>query len=221
MLEIDTVYVNMRLPPWWEGTRKLGAQLSRGRLTVESKIVSQIHYTSPAMSIAIVCLISACSTVIPSRYVDQAEPSVTLTALASNPDAYREKVVILGGVIVEEKQDGEQILLRLKNRPLDKDYRPHRPLSLDGPEAGYYWVRIRRSDLPEQSRQWARVTVVGQVSDKRLNAAGLSGTTEPVLEALYLRGWGDTVMDNNTSTVRADRNRLITVPKGARGEFSQ
>lgn len=172
------------------------------------------------MSIAVVCLLSACSSVIPSRYVDQAEPGVTLTALASNPDNYREKIVILGGVIVEEKQVGEHVFLRLKNRPLDKDYQPHRPLSLDGPEAGYYWVRIGRDDLPEQSHQWARVTVVGQVSDKRLKAAGSSGAIEPVLEALYLRGWGDT-MDNGASTVRADRNRIITVPKGARGEFSQ
>ena len=194
---------------------------SRGRLNVGSKIISRMLYASPAMSIAIVGLLSACSSVLPSRYVDQAEPGVTLTALAANPDEYREKVVILGGVIVEEKQDGEQVFLRLKNRPLDKDYRPHRPLSLDGPEAGYYWVRIRRSDLPEQSHQWARVTVVGQVSDKRLHAASSSGAAEPVLDALYLRGWGDTVMDNSASTVRADRNRMITVPKGARGEFSQ
>jgi len=194
---------------------------SRGRLNVGSKIISRMLYASPAMSIAIVGLLSACSSVLPSRYVDQAEPGVTLTALAANLDEYREKVVILGGVIVEEKQDGEQVFLRLKNRPLDKDYRPHRPLSLDGPEAGYYWVRIRRSDLPEQSHQWARVTVVGQVSDKRLHAASSSGAAEPVLDALYLRGWGDTVMDNSASTVRADRNRMITVPKGARGEFSQ
>jgi len=193
---------------------------SRGRLNVGSKIISRMLYASPAMSIAIVGLLSACSSVLPSRYVDQAEPGVTLTALAANLDEYREKVVILGGVIVEEKQDGEQVFLRLKNRPLDKDYRPHRPLSLDGPEAGYYWVRIGRADLPEQSHQWARVTVVGQVSDKR-HAASSSGAIEPVLDALYLRGWGDTVMDNSASTVRADRNRMITVPKGARGEFSQ
>lgn len=203
------------------GYAEIAAQLSRGRLNVGSQMVLRIPYASPAMSVAMVCLLSACSSVIPSRYVDQAEPGITLTALASNPDKYREKVVILGGVIVEEKQDGEQVFLRLKNRPLDKDYRPHRPLSLDGPEAGYYWVIIRRDDFPKQSHQWARVTVVGQVSDTQHNATGSSGAIEPVLEALYLRGWGDAVMDNSASTVRADRNRMITVPKGARGEFSQ
>ncbi|MDQ6733879.1 MAG: Slp family lipoprotein [Nitrospirota bacterium] len=173
------------------------------------------------MAIAVVCLLSACSSTLPSRYIDQAERGVTLTALTSNPDGYREKIVILGGVIVEEKEIDEQVFLRLKNRPLDKDYRPHRPLSLDGPEAGYYWVMIGRGDLPEQYHQWARVTVVGQVAGKRSTAAGSSGAPEPVLAALYLRGWGDSVMNNSASTVRVDRNRSISVPKGARGEFSQ
>ncbi|HET7057802.1 MAG TPA: Slp family lipoprotein [Nitrospiraceae bacterium] len=173
---------------------------------------------SSAKAIAVMCLLSACSSVLPSQYIDQAEPDVTLTALASNLDGYREKIVILGGVIVDEKQIGEHVFLRLKNRPLDKDYRPHRPLSLDGPEAGYYWVTIGRSDLPEQYHQWARVTVVGQVAGARPSAAG---ALEPVLVALYLRGWGDSVMNSSESTVRIDRNRSISVPKGARGEFSQ
>src|SRR5438270_11130700 len=102
------------------------------------------------MTIAVVSLLSACSLAIPKQYINQAEPGVTLTALASNPDGYREKVVILGGVIVEERPVGEQVFFRLKNRPLDNDYQPHRPLSLDGPEAGYYWVMIGRDDLPEQ-----------------------------------------------------------------------
>jgi len=171
------------------------------------------------MATAVVCLLSACSLALPSQYIDQAEPGVTLATLVSNPDGYREKVVILGGVIVEEQQFGEHVFLRLKNRPLDKDYRPHRPPSLDGPEAGYYWVMIGRVDLPEQYHQWARVTVVGQVTDARPSAAG-SDPFEPVLAALYLRGWGESVMNSSASTVRIDRNRSISVPKGARGEFS-
>jgi starvation-inducible outer membrane lipoprotein len=183
------------------------------------RLVAALRY-SP-LALIVVCLLAACSSTIPSRYRDVAEPGVTLTALTSSPDGYRDKVVILGGVIVEEKQTGEQIFLRLKNRPLDKDYRPHRPLSLDGPEAGYYWVAMSRSDLPDEYRQWARVTVVGQVTDMRPSDTGSSHALEPVLTALYLRGWGDSIMNNTGSIVRADRNRTISVPKGARGEFSQ
>ena len=173
-----------------------------------------------AMAITVGYLLSACSLAIPRQYIHQAEPGVTLTALASNPDAYREKVVILGGVIVEEQDSGEHVFLRLKNRPLDKDYHPHRPVSLDGPEAGHYWVMIGRGDLPEQHHQWARVTVVGQVTGKRRSAA-TAGALEPVLAALYLRGWGDSIMSSSASAARGDRIQSISVPKGARGEFSQ
>ena len=170
-------------------------------------------------TVGLACLIAACAPTVPSRYVDRAEPGVTLTMLASNPDRYGGKVVILGGVIVEEKQAGDHLFLRLRNRPLDKDYMPHRPPSLDSPEAGHYWITIKPQELPAHYRQWARVTVVGQVEGKRSSAAESKIGFEPVLAVLYLRGWSDAVMDNGASTATVDRNYSTSVPKGARGEF--
>lgn len=172
-----------------------------------------------AMIVGVACLLSACSSTLPSRYIHQAEPGVTLTMLASNPDRYRDKVVILGGVIVEEKQMGDHLFLRLRNRPLDKDYMPHRPPSLESPEAGHYWVMMRRQALPADYRQWARVTVVGQVAGNRPNSVVPKSESEPVLAALYLRGWGDAVMNNGASTATVDRNYMMSVPKEAQGEF--
>src|SRR5881409_1035187 len=85
--------------------------------------------------------LNACAT-IPRKYVSQAEPGVTLTMLASRPDAYRGKVVILGGVVINQKQGEDRIWLRVKNRPLDADHVPHMPVSSEGPEAGLYWVQV-------------------------------------------------------------------------------
>jgi starvation-inducible outer membrane lipoprotein len=166
-------------------------------------------------------LLSACASPLPKEYIDQAERGVTLTSLTSDPDRYQGKVVILGGVIVQEKEEGGQVWLRLRNRPLDKDYVPHRPQSLDSPEAGYYWVLILRRDLPTEYRDWARVTVVGKVEGPRRSPADRPNDIEPVLDAYYLRGWGDSVMSTGKSTSTIDRNYTTTVPKGARGEFSQ
>ncbi|WP_447986622.1 Slp family lipoprotein [Nitrospira sp. Nam74] len=172
-----------------------------------------------ATIVGVVCLLSACSSTLPRQYIHQAEPGVTLTMLASNPDQYRDKVVILGGVIVEERQMGDHLFLRLRNRPLDKDYMPHRPPSLESPEAGHYWVMLRRQELPTDYRQWARVTVVGQVAGKRPSSGEPKSESEPVLAALYLRGWGDAVMSNGTSKATVDRNYIMSVPKEAQGEF--
>ncbi len=144
------------------------------------------------LALILSCGLAACadSGVIPGRYLKQAEPGVTLTALSKRRAEYQGKVVILGGVIVNHKQGDNRVWLRIKNRPLDGDYVPHLPLVKEGPESGLYWVMVWNKDLPKDYRQWARVTVVGQVLSGRtsrdLDAVG----EELVLSALYLRGWG-------------------------------
>ncbi|MBI4402061.1 MAG: Slp family lipoprotein [Nitrospirae bacterium] len=145
-------------------------------------------------SVTVGCMVtvglSACATAIPSKFVSQAEPGVTLTALKNRPEAYKGKVVILGGVIVDKREEEGRVWLLVKNRPLDADYVPHVPVSREGPEASHYWVMVTSQGLPKTYRNWARMTVVGRVSDHR--AAGLDSATETdtVLVALYLRGWG-------------------------------
>ena len=84
-------------------------------------------------------VVTACSAV-PAKYIKQAEPGVTLSAVTGSPRQYRDKVVIFGGVLVQEQEKSGQIWLHLKNRPLDPKLHPHRPTSLDGPEAGHFWV---------------------------------------------------------------------------------
>lgn len=145
-----------------------------------------------ALVLVLSCGLAACADtgVIPGKYVKQAEPGVTLTTLTKKRAAYQGKVVILGGVIVNHKQGDNRVWLRVKNRPLDGDYVPHLPVVKEGPESGLYWVMVWNKDLPKDYRQWARVTVVGEVLSGRtsqdLDAVG----EELVLSALYLRGWG-------------------------------
>jgi hypothetical protein len=48
-------------------------------------------------------LVTACSAV-PAKYVKQAEPGVTLSAVTGSPRQYRDKIVILGGVLVQSRK---------------------------------------------------------------------------------------------------------------------
>ena len=131
--------------------------------------------------------LSACnSTLIPSKFVKQAEPGVTFTTLTRNPDAYRGKTVILGGVIVDKKDERGSIWLKIKNRPLDADYVPRMPTSPNDPESGHYWVMVKPQGLPPAYKDWARVTVVGQVIGETPMQAKVG---EPALAAQYLQGW--------------------------------
>jgi len=141
------------------------------------------------VALGLACVLVGCAT-IPSRYVRQAEPGVTLSALVTQPQAYQGKVVILGGTVMAHTQEAGRVWLLVRNRPLDDDYVPHLPASPDPAEAGAYWVRISPEGLPKSYAQWSRLTVVGRVSDVRPVAHEWSTGKEPVLDGLYLRGWG-------------------------------
>ena len=120
---------------------------------------------------------------VPRHYVWMAEPGTTLTTLTAHPEMYLGKAVILGGTIVEEEENEQDLWLHVTNRPLDQDYIPHRPADMNGPEGGSYWVVVAKQQFSRQYRQWARMTVVGRVT-------GMQRYEEPVLSLLYVRGWG-------------------------------
>ncbi len=135
-----------------------------------------------AMAMTMAVALWGCGNV-PRQYVRMAEPGVTLTQLIADPDSYRGIVVLLGGTIIEAEENEQDLWLHVINRPLDQDYIPRRPPSMDGPEASSYWVVATKQQFPHQYRQWARVTVVGQVTGMQRYG------TEPVLSLLYVRGW--------------------------------
>jgi len=152
--------------------------------------------------------LSGCAKV-PRHYVRMAEPDTTLTMLVDHPEQYRGKVVMLGGAYIEEEEDEQYLWLRVTNRPLDQDYMPHRPPSLDGTEAGSYWLIVEKAKLPGQYRHWARMTVVGRVLDQyRLG-------TEPVLALLYVRGWGMSG-EHDGIWQHVDPNYIPSAPGGRR-----
>jgi len=161
----------------------------QGRIRQQPASSSSRLWLMALLGVFVVWGLNACGT-IPRKYVSQAEPGVTLTALTSHPEAYKGKVVILGGVVIDQKQGEDRIWLRVKNRPLDADYVPHMPVSSEGPEAGLYWVQVLSKELPKGHQNWSRVTVVGQVSYEGPAPQVHAGDPEPVLTALYLRGWG-------------------------------
>ena len=164
-------------------------------------------------------LVTACST-LPSKYIEKAEPGVTLTSLAAAGETYQGKTVSLGGWVVDQHQQGQRLWLHVKNRPLDKDYRPHRPTINEGPEAGYYWVVVPDASLlPPKWKQWARVTVVGRVMDQTETRPTAVPTSEPVLSLVFMRGWAmGNAQGKGAWEESVDANYLLSVPEGLHGE---
>ena len=64
---------------------------------------------------------------VPRKYLREADVNVKLTTLVAAPDLHKGRLVILGGVILEEEIRDGRLWLHAKNRPLDQDYRPQLP----------------------------------------------------------------------------------------------
>jgi hypothetical protein len=98
------------------------------------------------------------------------------------------------------------------------DYEPHRDPRLDpklrDKEDGYYWIVLDPKALPPSYKEWARLTVVGMVMPPA-SAGGATGDgaqrPEPVLGALYLRGWGYGLKDPTWEAFQ-DPNYIVSTP---------
>jgi starvation-inducible outer membrane lipoprotein len=167
------------------------------------------------VALALFSGLEACAP-IPKKFIKQAEPGVTLTALVNSPQAYRGKVVILGGVIVAKEERAKYVWLLVKNRPLDADYVPHMPNSPDEPESSNYWVRLSPQTLPKSYKNWSRLTVVGRVSDEPPLQHERGTGKEPVLAAMYLRGWGSSMggygLHEETWEETQDASYVVSTP---------
>jgi starvation-inducible outer membrane lipoprotein len=153
----------------------------------------------------------SCSSV-PRRYLWNAEKGVTLMDLQRTPERYQGKTVILGGVIVHEETKDGRLWLRLKNRPLDENQRPHLATDADAVEGGYYWVALDAGKIPAHYHEWAQVTVVGQVVPTEPGVK-----SDPVLAAVYLRGWSRLSKEHSIWEID-DPNYTMDAPAGIHGE---
>lgn len=160
------------------------------------------------------CLAVGCSPV-PRKYLRAVDPSVTLTTIVTLPNVYQGKLVILGGVILEEETRNGSLWLHVKNRPLDRDYRPQLPPSVDDPEGGWYWVVVaNHQTFPSSYHHWADMTLVGRVS-------GLARGKEPILNVVYVRGWGLKSSHDGVWENLVDASYIPFTPTEVKGEMGQ
>jgi len=160
------------------------------------------------------CVAIGCSPV-PRKYIRDAVPNVTLVSLQTTPDLYRNRLVIMGAVLLEEEHRDGALWLHVKNRPLDQDYRPQLPPSVNDPEAGWYWIVVGSQEAFRNARQhWVDMTVVGRVT-------GLAPGKEPVLNMVYVRGWGRQSDHDGVWEELVDANYIPFVPSEVKGELGQ
>ncbi|HMS82615.1 MAG TPA: Slp family lipoprotein [Nitrospira sp.] len=158
----------------------------------------------------VLLLLTLCVTVgctfVPRKYLRVAVPNLTFSALATTPQTYQNRLVVLGAVIVEEHMRDGDLWLHVKNRPLDETYRPQLPNSPNDSEGGWYWIVVKNhQSLPQSYHHWADMTLVGRVT-------GIEPDGQLRVQLIYARGWGMTSEHDGVWEHLVDENYGPTTP---------
>lgn len=154
--------------PWWP--RYLAGPRSVGRM---------------GLLICLLAIIPACAPAISKQVRQQVDQSLSFPVLASEPDQYKGKIVILGGIIAQTTPKPGQTELEIVQKPLD---------SLGEPQvtdtSGGRFLVIAESFLdPLIYRKDRRITVAGEVTGSEVRKLEELEYRYPVLKSLEMKLW--------------------------------
>ena len=131
-------------------------------------------------------LFSGCSPI--SRELrTQADRTLTFQQVFQNPEAYRGKIVIWGGEIIEttNQKDGTTLIIVLQ-RPLDWTQEPKFQHS-----EGRFLLLVEGYADPYVFRRGRRVTVAGEIVGRKVMRLGELEYSYPLLQSKQIYLWGE------------------------------
>jgi outer membrane lipoprotein len=132
--------------------------------------------------------LAGCVARIPPQLAAQVSWNVDFPEIRRQPEAYRGRVVALGGIVTQIEAADEGYRVIVSELPLDGSSR-HRP-AVDQLPRGRFMVLIPWHAFPRDLRPSAEITMVGEVLAKgTLSGAGVSEEV-PLLNERYIKVWG-------------------------------
>jgi outer membrane lipoprotein len=122
-------------------------------------------------------LLSGCTHIISEKSRMQADHSVTFRSLQENPDAFKGKFVILGGLITGIRQVPEGFQLEVLEYRLDSEEMPDTSARSDG----RFLVILPPDVGPATFRPGMLISVAGEVAGKAVKPLEHTEYTYPVL----------------------------------------
>ena len=144
-------------------------------------------YLRPLLLSSILFLIPGCVYVISKDVRREVTRDLSLKEVIKNPDAYKGKVVLWGGVIIESKnlKEGTQVVVLEKDlnswgRPKESDESQGRFIVF---QSGYLDTSIYRRDR--------EITVAGEITGKKVLPIDEIEYTYPVLSPREIHLWSE------------------------------
>jgi outer membrane lipoprotein len=130
-------------------------------------------------------LLSACTPVISPQLMDQVDGNLTYNLLASRPDEFKGKIVLLGGSIVQTVPKPKETEIEVVQKQLSSSGEPY----LTDKSEGRYLVVVDRFLDPAIYRSGRDITVAGEVQGSVLRRLGEIDYRYPVIAASELHLW--------------------------------
>lgn len=130
-----------------------------------------------------------CTHVISDSLRRQAETSVSLSEVRARPEAYRDRLVILGGDIARVRNTPEGTLLEVVQKPLDASGAPQ----VTDRTAGRFLALCAEYLDPAVYAPERRITVAGRLQGTRTAPLDEIEYTYPVVSCLELHLWPEPV----------------------------
>jgi outer membrane lipoprotein len=131
--------------------------------------------------------LTACGPTLSKQFREKAVPPVLFNELLGDPNAYEGRNVILGGYILEVKNEPDGSLLTILQAPLDFQNRPH---SRDKSK-GRFLVRTDKFMDPEIYKKDRKLTVGGKIAGVSAQPLGDHMYQYPVIVIEELNLWAD------------------------------
>jgi outer membrane lipoprotein len=138
-----------------------------------------------AFLISIVMSFQGCTYAISPELAAQADKTISFEALERDPDTYRGKIVILGGIITQTTPTKQGTLIEVIRKPLDYWGKPART----DDSGGKFVVYSPRYLDPLVYAPEREITVAAEVEGKRSKALGEIGYGYPVVRAKEFKLW--------------------------------
>jgi outer membrane lipoprotein len=130
-------------------------------------------------------VVAGCAAVISKESLKTVDQDIRFEQLLENPDAYRGKVVLLGGEIINTENVPNKTVIVVLQRSLGYNQKP----DSEGESKGRFIVSAPGFLDPAIYRPRRKITVVGSVMGKQVRPLGELEYAYPVIEKKELHIW--------------------------------
>jgi outer membrane lipoprotein len=117
--------------------------------------------------------------------MDRVDPETSFNEVQRDPEGFRGRVVLWGGVIVETLNRANETLIKVRQTELDLEQRPKYP----DRSQGRFIIQYNGFLDPAIYREGREITVAGEITGKEVLPLGNINYTYPVIKAQEIYLW--------------------------------